>query len=185
MKFNVTKKENELYEKLNKLVKEFQENGQTIYASFAIGNDMGGTFFCGDEWKLVEGFYTLLKNGLSFDSCETDKKLAFALFNAMQKIVEDGGTIEKNLVKTISWIWSMADYEDEDGDDEEEEKEEDKIEIEVTDSEPNTLGASNIEEERERLIKRTSELLGKMGYYVAKKPTIKPKTDAKKPKDKK
>lgn len=47
MKFKVTKKEKDLYEKLTNLAEEFENNEETVLSLYALGDNFGGSVFVG------------------------------------------------------------------------------------------------------------------------------------------
>lgn len=170
MKFKVTKKEKELYEKLDKVCGEFENAQGTVLSFFALGEDFGGNIFCGDAWKLQAGFYDILKKGLRKDAEEHAYDLAVALLGGISALVREHSIEAKALTKCLTFIYENHDNDMLDEDD-------DEVEIEVTDKNEEP------KEEKKETLEALAAKLDKMGYYVSKKPTKKENTN--KPNDKK
>lgn len=173
MKFKVTKKEKELYEKLDKVCGEFENAEGTVLSFFALGEDFGGNIFCGDAWKLQAGFYDILKKGLRKDAEEHAYDLAVALLGGISALVREHSIEAKALTKCLTFIYENHDKDMWDDDD-------DEVEIEVTDDSDES---KKVKKEKNETFEELVAKLNKMGYYVSKKPTKKENTN--KPNDKK
>lgn len=171
MKFKVTKKEKELYEKLNNVCSEFEDAKGTILASFALGEDFGGNIFCGEAWKLQESFYEILKNGLRKNANETELDLFIALLGGINKLISERSVEANRFTKSILNIYNNINeaFGHNCLDD-------DEIELEVTDQNEEP------KEEKAETLEAIAAKLDKMGYYISKKPQ---KKDNKQPKNKK
>lgn len=166
MKFKVTKKEKELYEKLDKVCGEFENAQGTVLSFFALGEDFGGNIFCGDAWKLQAGFYDILKKGLRKDAEEHAYDLAVALLGGISALVREHSIEAKALTKCLTFIYENHDKDMWDEDDEE-------VELEVTDKNEEP------KEEKKETLEALAAKLDKMGYYVSKKPQKKDNTKKK------
>ena len=166
MKFKVTKKEKELYEKLTNLAEEFGKNRETVLSIFALGNNLGGSFFEGESWKLTQGFYEILKKGMNKDNYDDDfnTQIACSILDAIAELAHEHSEESSAFAKFLAEIYQHAI---------EENGEEYEIEIEVTDKDEKP------KEEKEETFEELSAKLDKLGYYVSKKPH---KTSNKQPK---
>lgn len=169
MKFKVTKKEKELYEKLTNLAEEFGNNEETVLSLYAIGNNFGGSIFTGESWKLTQGFYEIFKKGLNKNNADDDfnTQLACSILDAIAVLAHEHSEEADGLAQFLAEIFEHAN--------DEWEKEE-EFEIEVTDQNEEP------KEEKAETLEALAAKLDKMGYYVSKKPQ---KKDNKQPKNKK
>lgn len=169
MKFKVTKKEKELYEKLDNVCNEFEDAKETMLTFFALGEDFGGNIFCGDAWKLQGGFYEILKNGLSKDADETELDLFIALLGGINKLICEQSEESERFTKTILNLYNHCNDKFNQYDDDEDEE----VELEVTDKNEEP------KEEKEETLEALAAKLDKLGYYVSKKPQKKDNTKKK------
>lgn len=158
MKFKVTKKEKELYEKLINLAKEFEDNKETVLSLYAIGNNFGGSVFTGESWKLTQGFYEIFKKGLNKNNADDDfnTQLACSILDAIAVLAHEHSEEADGLAQFLAEIFEHANNEWE---------KEEEFEIEVTDENDEPT------EKKEETFEELVEKLNKMGYYVSKKPT--------------
>lgn len=170
MKFKVTKKEKELYERLQQISSEFEDENATILTMFGLNKNFGGTIFTGDSWKLTQGFYEILKKGMNKnnDNDDFNTQLACSILDAIAELAHEHSDESSAFAKFLAEIYQHAI---------EENGEEYEFEIEVTDGdeEPSNKKVETFEE--------LAAKLDKMGYYVSKKPQK--KTSATQPKSKK
>ena len=170
MKFKVTKKEKELYEKLINLAEEFENNEETLLSLYALGSNFGGTIFTGKSCNLTQGFYEILKKGMNKDNDNDDfnTQIACSILDAIAELAHEHSDESSAFAKFLAEIYQHAI---------EENGEEYEFEIEVTDGdeEPSNKKMETFEE--------LAAKLDKMGYYVSKKPQK--KTSATQPKSKK
>lgn len=166
MKFKVTKKEKELYEKLTNLAEEFGNNEETVLSLYAIGNNFGGSIFVGDSWKLTQGFYEIFKKGLNKNNTDDDfnTQLACSILDAIAVLAHEHSEEADGLAQFLAEIFEHAN--------DEWEKEE-EFEIEVTDENDEPT------EKKEETFEELAAKLDKMGYYVSKKPQKKDNTKKK------
>ena len=165
MKFKVTKKEKELYEKLTNLAEEFENNGETVLSLYALGYNLGGSVFVGDSWKLTRGFYEILKKGLNKNNADDDfnTQLACSILEAIAVLVHEHSEEADSLVQFLAEIFEHAN----------DEWDEEEVELEVTDENDEP------KEEKEETFEALAAKLDKMGYYVSKKPQKKDNTKKK------
>ena len=168
MKFKVTKKEKELYEKLNNVCSEFEDAKGTVLSFFALGENFGGSIFGGDAWKLQAGFYDILKNGLRKDADEKELDLFIALLGGINKLVLEHSEEAQRFTKAILNIYNQSNeaFGHNCLDD-------DEIELEVTDQNEEP------KEEKAETLEAIAAKLDKMGYYISKKPQKKDNTKRK------
>lgn len=166
MKFKVTKKEKELYEKLWNLEEEFENNEETLLSLYALGNNLGGSVFTGESWKLTQGFYEILKKGMNKDNDNDDfnTQIACSILDAIAELAHEHSDESSAFAKFLAEIYQHAI---------EENGEEYDFEIEVTDENDEPT------EKKEETFEELAAKLDKMGYYVSKKPH---KTSNKQPK---
>lgn len=166
MKFKVTKKEKELYDKLTNLAEEFKNNEETVLLLFALGKNLGGGVFVGESWKLTQGFYEIFKKGLNKNNADDDfnTQLACSILDAIAVLAHEHSEEADGLAQFLAEIFEHATEENEDED----------VEIEVTDENDEPT------EKKEETFEVLAAKLDKMGYYVSKKPQK--KENAKQPK---
>jgi len=166
MKFKVTKKEKELYEKLTNLAEEFGNNEETVLSLYAIGNNFGGSIFTGESWKLTQGFYEIFKKGLNKNNADDDfnTQLACSILDAIAVLAHEHSEEADGLAQFLAEIFEHAN--------DEWEKEE-EFEIEVTDQNEEP------KEEKAETLEAIAAKLDKMGYYISKKPQKKDNTKKK------
>jgi len=166
MKFKVTKKEKELYEKLMNLAEEFGNNEETVLSLYAIGNNFGGSIFTGESWKLTQGFYEIFKKGLNKNNADDDfnTQLACSILDAIAVLAHEHSEEADGLAQFLAEIFEHAN--------DEWEKEE-EFEIEVTDQNEEP------KEEKAETLEAIAAKLDKMGYYISKKPQKKDNTKKK------
>lgn len=167
MKFKVTKKEKELYDKLQNLADEFDNNEETVLSLFALGNNLGGSVFVGDSWKLTQGFYEILKKGMNKNNADDDfnTQLACSILDAISILAHEHSEESESFAEFLAYIFEHAN--------EEWDKDEDEVELEVTDENEEP------KEEKEETIEALAAKLDKLGYYVSKKPQKKDNTKKK------
>ena len=165
MKFKVTKKEKELYDKLTNLVDEFENNEETVLSIYALGNNFGGTIFAGDSWKLTRGFYEILKKGMNKNNADDDfnTKITCSILDAIAALAHEHSEEAQAFADFLTDIYEHANEESEDED----------VEIEVTDENDEPT------EKKEETFEELAAKLDKMGYYVSKKPQKKDNTKKK------
>lgn len=165
MKFKVTKKEKDLYEKLTNLVEEFENNEETLLSICALGKNLGGTIFAGDSWKLTQGFYEILKKGLNKKNANDDFNLQItcSILDAIAMLAHEHSEESESFAQFLAEIFEHAN----------EEYETEEVELEVTDKDEKP------KEKKEETFDELCAKLDKMGYYVSKKPH---KTSNKQPK---
>lgn len=166
MKFKVTKKEKELYEKLTNLAEEFENNGETLLSIYALGKNFGGSVFVGESWKLTRGFYEILKKGFNKNNADDDfnTQLVCSILDAIAGLAHEHSEEADGLAQSLAEIFEHANNEWE---------KEEEFEIEVTDENDEPT------EKKEETFDELAAKLDKMGYYVSKKPH---KTSNKQPK---
>ena len=166
MKFKVTKKEKELYDKLHLLAIEFENENATLLSMFALNKNFGGTFFAGDSWKLTQGFYEILKKGMDKrnDDDDFNTQIACSILDAICVLAHEHSEEAKMFENIIDEIFEHANAECE---------QDDEFEIEVADD------GKEPKQEKEDTFEELAAKLDKMGYYVSKKPH---KTNNKQPK---
>lgn len=166
MKFKVTKKEKELYEKLTNLAEEFENNEETVLSLYALGKNLGGCVFVGESWKLTQGFYEIFKKGLNKNNADDDfnTQLACSILDAIAVLAHEHSEEADGLAQFLAEIFEHAN--------DEWEKEE-EFEIEVTDQNEEP------KEEKAETLEAIAARLDKMGYYVSKKPQKKDNTKKK------
>ena len=166
MKFKVTKKEKELYEKLWNLEEEFENNEETLLSLYALGNNFGGSVFTGESWKLTQGFYEILKKGMNKNSADDDfnVQLTCSILDAIAALAHEHSEESEAFAQFLAEIFEHAN-------DEWEKEEEFEIEVTDGDEEPSNKKVETFEE--------LAAKLDKMGYYVSKKPQKKDNTKKK------
>ena len=169
MKFKITKKEKELYEKLTNLAEEFENNEETVLSLYALGNNFGGTIFTGESCNLTQGFYEILKKGMNKDNDNDDFNLQItcSILDAIAVLAHEHSEEAQAFADLLTDIYEHANGENEDED----------VEIEVTDENDEPT------EKKEETFEELAAKLDKLGYYVSKKPQK--KTSATQPKSKK
>lgn len=165
MKFKVTKKEKELYEKLTNLAEEFDNNGGTLLSLCALGNNFGVSIFTGEAWKLTQRFYEILKKGLNKNNANDDFNLqnTCSILDAIAVLAHEHSEEADGLARFLAEIFEHAN----------EENEEEDVEIEVTDENDEPT------EKKEETFEELAAKLDKLGYYVSKKPQKKDNTKKK------
>jgi len=169
MKFKITKKEKELYEKLQNLAEEFENNEETVLSLYALGNNLGGSVFVGESWKLTRGFYEILKKGFNKNNADDDfnTQLACSILDAISILAHEHSEESKSFAQFLAEIYEHAI----------EERDNEEVEIEVTDKNEEP------KEEKEETLEALAAKLDKMVYYISKKPQK--KTSTTQPKSKK
>jgi len=165
MKFKVTKKEKELYEKLTNLAEEFENNEETMLSIYALGKNLGGSVFVGDSWKLTQGFYEILKKGMNKNNANDDFNLQItcSILDAIAVLAHEHSEEAQAFADLLTDIYEHANGENEDED----------VEIEVTDENDEPT------EKKEETFEELAAKLDKLGYYVSKKPQKKDNTKKK------
>ena len=167
MKFKVTKKEKELYDKLQNLAEEFENNGETVLSLYALGKNLCGSVFVGESWKLTRGFYEILKKGMNKNNADDDfnTQLACSILDAISILAHEHSEESESFAKFLAEIFEHAS--------EEWDEDEDEVELEITDENEEP------KEEKEETFEQLAAKLDKMGYYVSKKPQKKDNTKKK------
>lgn len=150
----------ELRQKVENFVESFCDHNETsMLCIYKLGKDDAVTF-CGEPLDMVRPFQEMFECAAGKDHHRGVSEITASILCALSNVVdedEEKGECYKKILQDI--IDGNYDYDDEDDDDE-----------------------PDKEETFEELVAK----LNKMGYYVAKKPTVKPKTlNAKDKKDKK
>lgn len=82
----IEKKKN--YQRVQNLVRSFDESGDTILAICGIGNECSISF-CGDVQQLCKSFYRIIKGGLSEEATDMQTALTSAMIAAMHGILSE------------------------------------------------------------------------------------------------